>query len=80
MLFVAADMLRVVTLVCPPSTVSLASFGALLAQLPLASLQPSASSLRAAQGTRHPELHLQLTHTPPTSGITKSFVRTCPLM
>ena len=39
-LFAAADVLQLAALLCPPSTVSLASFGALLAHLPLTSLQP----------------------------------------
>ena len=41
---VAADVLQLAALLCPPSTVSLASFGGLLSHLPLASLQPPPSS------------------------------------
>lgn len=52
---VAADVVQLATLLCPPSSVSLASFGALLAQLPLASLHatPCASPqlLPTAQGS-----------------------------
>lgn len=65
-----ADVVQLAALLCPPSTVSLASFGALLAHLPLASLQappspsPSPCSLAAAKGTstHHLALYLQLLH------------------
>lgn len=58
---VVAEVVQLAALLCPPSTISLASFGALLAHLPLASLHPppppspTPCSLAAAKGitTRH---------------------------
>ena len=69
-LAVAADVLQLAALLCPPSSVSLASFGALLAHLPLLSLSPPPSpsptpcSLPAAKGaaTRLLALYLQVVH------------------
>lgn len=47
---VCADVLSLAALLCPPSKVSLARYGAVLAELPMPTLQPTGSALPAVQG------------------------------
>ena len=53
----AADVLSIARVVCPPSRVALLNIGALLADLPLDSLQPEGDLLPAVQGAHPAPLH-----------------------
>ena len=53
---VHADVLGLAALLCPPATVSLTSYGSVLAELPVTALQHAGSALPAVQG--HPLLNV----------------------
>ena len=54
---VDADVFRLAELLCPPSKVTLASFGGVLTETPWMSLQPGGALRPAAQGNSQSALH-----------------------